>query len=120
MGRQDEVRIVDPAGGGCAFEAQAAASHVWHIGCSAPYNYRHCAELRLAVSVVTGWGLTMLLGEERDLSQAMLRLWGSDAADVAQDYARQHELAGNETAASRWHNVNRIIADAMAPPVLLG
>ena len=62
----------------------------------------------------------MFSGGERDLSRAMLLLWGSDAADVAHDYALQHELAGNETAASRWHNVNRILADAMTPPVLLG
>ncbi len=58
----------------------------------------------------------MLSGEELDLSHAMLRLWGSDAADVAEGYARQHELAGNETVASRWHNVGRIIVDTLSPP----
>jgi hypothetical protein len=120
MRRQDEVRTVDPASRGRVRSARRRKLPLAHRLQRAPYNYRHCAELRLAVSVLTGWGLTMLSSEERDLSQAMLRLWGSDAADVAQDYARQHELAGNETAASRWHNVNRIIADAMTPPVLLG
>ena len=58
----------------------------------------------------------MLSGEELDLSHAMLRLWGSDAADVAEGCARQHELAGNETVASRWHNVGRIIVDTLSPP----
>lgn len=60
----------------------------------------------------------MLSGEDSDLTQAMLRLWGRDAADVAHDYAQQYELIGNETAASRWHNVSRMIVDTLSPPVL--
>lgn len=59
----------------------------------------------------------MSSGEERDLSQAMLRLWGKDAAEVADDYAQQYRLIGNETAASRWHNVGHLIVDALSPPV---
>ena len=51
--------------------------------------------------------------DELALAEAMVRLWGQEAALKASDNACTHAFMGNEAAARKWHRVMLLIA-AMA------
>jgi hypothetical protein len=53
--------------------------------------------------------LGMSNATDQDIFDAMLRLWGRDATDVALGYAEQDEMLGNKAGAARWRKLAHLV-----------
>jgi hypothetical protein len=52
----------------------------------------------------------MAAASEYDIALSMMRLWGSEAKNLASKYALEHECLNNAMEADRWHAVQDIVA----------
>jgi hypothetical protein len=54
----------------------------------------------------------MAAASEYDIALSMMRLWGSEAKNLARKYALEHECSNNAVEAGKWYAVLGIVASS--------